>query len=79
MYQDEGWAQTDLRTPIALYASGTLEKLARPIILIGGVHGDEPLGVSTGKKDTRALAKRARNACGAMDRNSVLQSRWFQK
>lgn len=47
MYQNKAWAHSDLGTPIALYASDALEKMTkqRPLLLMGGVHGDEPLGV----------------------------------
>jgi hypothetical protein len=47
MYQNKTWVHSDLGTPIALYASDTLDHLARqrPLLLMGGVHGDEPLGV----------------------------------
>ena len=43
------WKITTLGTKIELYSSATLEELAknqaRPILLMGGVHGDEPEGV----------------------------------
>jgi len=41
------WKSTALGTPIALHASAPLEQLlgARPILLMGGIHGDEPEGV----------------------------------
>lgn len=41
------WKKTALGTSIELHASATLEELRnqRPILLIGGVHGDEPEGV----------------------------------
>lgn len=41
------WTRTDLGTPIELFASGELAtlKASRPLLLMGGVHGDEPLGV----------------------------------
>jgi predicted deacylase len=47
MIQDASWARTALGKPIALYASFPLEKMRglRPILLVGGVHGDEPEGV----------------------------------
>ncbi|MES2963992.1 MAG: M14 family zinc carboxypeptidase [Bdellovibrionota bacterium] len=63
------WKKTALGTPIALYASAPLEQLlgAKPLLLMGGIHGDEPEGVrlaedtlqwlkshtSEGKNDTR--------------------------
>lgn len=41
------WTRTDLNTPIELFASHPLGDLRgkNPILLMGGVHGDEPLGV----------------------------------
>jgi murein peptide amidase A len=39
------WATSALGAPIELYASDKLESLERPLLLMGGVHGDEPLGV----------------------------------
>jgi protein MpaA len=41
------WKKTALGTPIELFASAPLETLStlKPILLIGGVHGDEPEGV----------------------------------
>lgn len=41
------WKTTALGSPIELYASHSLEELRqlRPILVIGGVHGDEPEGV----------------------------------
>ncbi len=41
------WKKTTLGTPIELHASASLDTLkrARPILLMGGIHGDEPEGV----------------------------------
>lgn len=41
------WKKSALGTPIALHASAPLEQLLRerPILLMGGIHGDEPEGV----------------------------------
>ncbi len=41
------WKKTTLGTPIELFASSSLEHLRqeKPILLMGGVHGDEPEGV----------------------------------
>ena len=41
------WKKTSLGTPIALHASASLESLKgqKPILLMGGIHGDEPEGV----------------------------------
>ena len=57
MYHEDNWTHSDLNTPIALYASLPLARLAgeRPILLIGGVHGDEPLGVLLAQKTLQFL------------------------
>lgn len=41
------WKKSALGTPIALHASAPLEQLLeeKPILLMGGIHGDEPEGV----------------------------------
>jgi hypothetical protein len=43
----KSWIHTDLGTPVELFASHPLEELKgkKPLLLMGGVHGDEPLGV----------------------------------
>ena len=51
----EAWARTSLGTPIALYASHPLEKIENPILLMGGVHGDEPLGVLLAQQTLKLL------------------------
>ena len=57
MYKNERWSQTDLGSPIALYASHGLAELRalNPILLMGGVHGDEPLGVRLAEKTLEML------------------------
>jgi hypothetical protein len=47
MIHMKSWIHTDLGTPIELFASHPLEELKgkKPLLLMGGVHGDEPLGV----------------------------------
>ncbi len=47
MIHEPNWAKTELGTAIELYASHPLSELKKlkPIFLMGGVHGDEPLGV----------------------------------
>jgi protein MpaA len=47
MIHDSAWARTALGNPIELYASLSLDKLERlrPLLLLGGIHGDEPEGV----------------------------------
>lgn len=51
------WKKTALGTPIVLAASGPLDDLqgSRPILLMGGVHGDEPEGVRLAEETLRAL------------------------
>lgn len=58
MYRNDQWAHTDLGSPIALFASHALSDLRhlKPILLMGGVHGDEPLGVHLAKKTLEMLA-----------------------
>lgn len=43
----ESWKKTSLGTPIELFSSRPLTELRdqKPLLLIGGVHGDEPEGV----------------------------------
>jgi len=46
------WTRTDLNTAVSLFASAPLAQLegTRPILFLGGVHGDEPLGVELAQK-----------------------------
>jgi predicted deacylase len=62
MHRNDTWAHTDLGTPIALYSSHEPDEAAtlRPILLMGGVHGDEPLGVHLAKKTLEFLVEDAR-------------------
>jgi hypothetical protein len=48
---DAKWKTTALGSPIALFASDSLDALEseHPILVIGGVHGDEPEGVRLAK------------------------------
>ena len=64
MYCEPNWTHTDLGTPIALHASHTLSELKklRPILLMGGVHGDEPLGVHLAQKTLELLIANATSA-----------------
>jgi protein MpaA len=54
----ESWKKTSLGTPIELYASHSLDDLRalKPILLMGGIHGDEPEGVRLAN-DTLAWLK----------------------
>ncbi|HEX7672657.1 MAG TPA: DUF2817 domain-containing protein [Bdellovibrio sp.] len=47
IFHQSSWAKTSLGTPIELYRKTHTESgfSERPILLIGGVHGDEPEGV----------------------------------
>jgi murein peptide amidase A len=57
MHIEHEWTHSDLKTPIALYASHPPAQLKRlkPILLMGGIHGDEPLGVELAKKTLEFL------------------------
>lgn len=48
MIHIQQWATSNENRPIELYYSGDFEwtEIARPILFIGGVHGDEPEGVA---------------------------------
>ena len=60
-FHDECWTRTALGTPVALWASAPLDTLAdaRPILLFGGVHGDEPEGARLADDTRGYLAARA--------------------
>ena len=45
VYITERWRESRQGRPIALHASGDLTRADHPLLLIGGVHGDEPEGV----------------------------------
>ncbi len=47
IYRDPKWAFSAMGIPIELYASQTLAALSslQPILLMGGIHGDEPEGI----------------------------------
>lgn len=53
----ECWKKTALGTPIPLVSSSALPELQskRPILLFGGVHGDEPEGVRLAQETLNAL------------------------
>lgn len=57
MYSNIHWTKTALGTPIEFYASHPLEELKKlnPILLMGGIHGDEPLGVLLAQKTLELL------------------------
>lgn len=64
MHVEHEWTHTDLGTPIALYASQPLPQLKgkRPLLLMGGIHGDEPLGVHLAQKTLELLMADAEKA-----------------
>ncbi len=51
------WKKTALGTDISLYSSTALDQLAseQPILLMGGIHGDEPEGVELAEKTLQWL------------------------
>jgi protein MpaA len=56
------WKKTALGTPIELYASSPLDELksVKPILLMGGIHGDEPEGVQLAQDTLQWLLSEAR-------------------
>ena len=46
MIENKNWKKTIQGNFIELYSSDELSSLSKPILLIGGVHGDEPEGVA---------------------------------
>lgn len=61
MHSEACWTQSDLGTPIALFSSQPLTELKgqQPLLLMGGVHGDEPLGVLLAEKTLEFLRENA--------------------
>lgn len=70
----ERWATTDLGTPVPLYSSHPLEEMSslKPLILMGGVHGDEPLGVHLAQQTLAFLQDDAKKAQPKVRRPWVL-------
>lgn len=66
MISEHIWTQSDLGTAIALYASAPLEALRgqRPILLMGGIHGDEPEGVELATRTLEYLSTEAKKPGG---------------
>lgn len=62
MYSNKSWARTALGTPIEFYASHDPEELKKqqPVLLMGGIHGDEPLGVVLAQKTLEFLFEAAK-------------------
>ena len=61
MISEPNWTHSGLGSAIALHASHALIDLKklRPILLMGGVHGDEPLGVHLAQKTLELLQANA--------------------
>lgn len=59
------WKTTTLGTPIELYSSAPLTELqtAKPILLMGGVHGDEPEGVRLAQDTLQWLKSHTDKVC----------------
>lgn len=57
MYDEPNWTHSNLGTPIALFSSAPLTQLKgqAPLLLMGGIHGDEPLGVLLAEKTLEFL------------------------
>src|SRR5205809_735398 len=57
MHHEPNWTHSNLKTPIELYSSEPLPLLQgkAPLLLMGGVHGDEPLGVLLAQKTLEFL------------------------
>lgn len=60
----DNWAKSRGAKPIALAHSGTkdIEALHRPLIFIGGVHGDEPEGVKLAQETLSWLSENVNDA-----------------
>lgn len=61
MVAQKNWRQTRKKNAIDLYASGDLTSDDHPILLMGGIHGDEPEGVELAEKTLQFLAFEAEN------------------
>ncbi len=55
IYFNQCWIKTALGSPISLSAKLELTHLKNPILLIGGVHGDEPEGVHLAEQTLKWL------------------------
>lgn len=64
MIHEPIWARTALGTPIELFASHPLDELKelKPVFLMGGVHGDEPLGVLLAQRTLEFLKSEDKKA-----------------
>ena len=60
-FHTDAWKKTALGTAIELYASRPLQELRghKPILLMGGIHGDEPEGVELAQKTLTWLEEEA--------------------
>jgi hypothetical protein len=61
MYSNIQWTKTALGTPIEFHSSHPPEELKKlkPLLLMGGIHGDEPLGVLLAQKTLELLRNEA--------------------
>jgi protein MpaA len=64
MIKEAIWTHTDLGSPVELYSSAPLADLAQrqPLLLMGGVHGDEPLGVRLAQETLEFLRQDEQSA-----------------
>ncbi len=66
MLADHAWGKTALNSPISLHANKALAELRSPILLMGGVHGDEPEGVWLATKTLELLLSEKANTDWAL-------------
>lgn len=60
MIHEKQWCTSRQGQPIALYASSALKKSDHPLLLMGGVHGDEPEGVILAERTLAFLRQEAK-------------------
>jgi len=59
MIHNKSWCISRKGQPIELYSSTNLKKGDRPLLIMGGIHGDEPEGVALAKSTLQFLSKDA--------------------
>ena len=73
-FSNENWIHTALGTPVALFASKPLAQLenTHPILLMGGIHGDEPEGVELAKRTLDWLLQEGKKPQNSLTNEWVL-------